>query len=188
MSRPRIIGIHAPAPQSGKSTTAKILHEKFGYQIFPFADTLKMMVRPILTALGYSPDEIIRMERGDKRDIIRGINIELRFLYQTIGTDWGREIVHKDMWTIVWEEKVSRILSDPTLDISIVADDVRFPNEIEAIYRLGGEMWDITRPGTVKGTNHSSEHSISASVMFDVRLVNDGTVDDLEQKIGQALR
>jgi hypothetical protein len=41
----------------------------------------------------------------------------------TLGTEWGRDLVHADIWTRLW---AARAECFPL----VVADDVRFPNEV----------------------------------------------------------
>jgi hypothetical protein len=63
--------------------------------------------------------------------------------------------------------------------------DVRYPNEAERVLRLGGETWEIVRPG-LESDGHSSENPLPRELVTRV-IVNDGTVDDLREKVVAAL-
>ena len=53
-------------------------------------------------------------------------------------------------------EEIQRYLGDKL----IVIDDVRFPNEREAILRLSGEVFFIVRPNSLSISNHTSETAL----------------------------
>jgi hypothetical protein len=54
---------------------------------------------------------------------------------QTLGTEWGRDLIGPDFWVGIWEAKVRQLLRG---GVNVVADDCRFPNELAAALRLGG--------------------------------------------------
>jgi hypothetical protein len=53
------------------------------------------------------------------------------------------------------------------------------------VLRLGGETWEIVRPG-LESDGHSSENPLPRELVTRV-IVNDGTVDDLREKVVAAL-
>ena len=175
MTRPRLIGLYASAPRSGKSTVANYLNRQFGYEIVPFAQTLKRMVRPLLVNCGYSEEEIIDMEASDKLMTVRGLGVTLRHLYQTLGTDWGRKMVNENLWTIVWRQKVATLLAES--DGYVVVDDVRFENEAREVRGFGGEMWRIFRHPVTPGA-HVSEGGLE-NYRFDRLIYNYGSIEEL---------
>jgi hypothetical protein len=63
----------------------------------------------------------------------------------------------------------------------IVFTDVRFQNEADFVREQGGIVVRIVRPGQIAG-NHESELNQS-EVAADIEIVNDGTVEDLHNKI-----
>jgi hypothetical protein len=171
----KIIGLYSPAPGSGKSTIATYL-EDYDYSVVPFAGFLKGMVRALLVELGYTPARTTEMIR-QKDLIVPGINIRMRTLMQTLGTEWGRNTLDQDFWINCWKEKVKSYRS------LVVADDVRFPNEALAIKEMGGEVWKIVRPGTENNENHSSEGQLDHWDGFSRIIVNGGSIDDLYHKL-----
>ncbi len=183
-SAPRLIGLYSPAPSSGKSTVASYLTEH-GFYTVPFARPIKLMVRTFLIQLGYGPTEIDHYLDAGKNDVIDGIRTMPRQLMQTLATEWGRQCVHPQVWLMCWERLAQQKLE---LGISVVCDDVRFPNEAALIRRLGGEVWHLSRPGTGRNTTHASEGGLDDYPLFDRHLVNNGSLFDLYDRVHEILQ
>lgn len=183
MTPPRLIGLYSPAPRSGKSTVAAYLTEH-GFYTVPFARPLKLMLRTFLIQLGYGPAEIDHYLDAGKNDGIPGIRTTPRQLLQTLGTEWGRTCVHPEVWLMCWERTAQQKLDT---GIPVVVDDIRFPNEAALVRRLGGQLWRIERPGTDRSTEHASEGSLDDYPLFDRRLINDGSLLDLHERVQQIL-
>lgn len=166
--------------RSGKSTAALLLVDHDFHKL-SFAGTLKKMTEVLLKDLGLSKDEIHRAMVSDKEAIIPQLGVSGRHVMQTLGTDWGRKMIHPDLWIKTTEIAISRHPED-----DIVFDDVRFDNEAEMIEKLGGKLIRLTRDGEGSGDNHDSEQGISDT--FEVEVVdNNGSEEDLENQIIAAL-
>lgn len=63
--------------------------------------------------------------------------------------------------------------------------DVRYPNEAQRILDLGGEIWEIIKPG-LKSDGHGSEVILPHNLVTK-SLINDGSVDDLRSLVAAAL-
>ena len=176
---PPIIGIYSPAPRCGKSTAASILWQRFGYIRVPFAETLKLMIRVMLEDAGYTANEIHRLENGDKKELMPFFNCDLRHLYTTLGTEWGRMLIHPDLWIKVWTAKVMKLNA---CGKRVVVEDVRFLNEIKTVLSRQGIMMRIDREGTQK-INHLSEAMTPMDSDFAITIVNNHTLEDFEQAI-----
>lgn len=184
----KIIGIYSSIPQQGKSTIREYLVNKYGFRHLPFARLIKQMVFTLLVQHGYRDEDAIRYIEVDKEvclDRLHGAPTA-RYLLQTLGTDWGRHQVHNDFWTSEWECKAG-VWSRS--GVSVVADDLRFPNEMEALKRLGGKSWRVERPGSVipKSASHESEGRLSL-MTFDRLINNEGCVKELYKKVDKALK
>lgn len=136
---------------SGKSTIAAEL-VKQGYQVVKFAGPLKAMLR----ALGLTDAEI----EGDLKEkpcpLLGGQTP--RHAMQTLGTEWGRNLVDPDIWVAAWQQAVRGVLSSGG---RVVVDDCRFRNELAAAMRLGGVAVRLVRDGA--GTvAHVSETGLDA--------------------------
>ena len=171
----RIIGLYSPAPQSGKSTVAAYLEQQ-GYAIVPFAETLKLMLIPMLESLGYDNCGANYLVHQAKQVVVQDAGVSVRHMLQTLGTEWGRQCIHPEIWTRCWKGRADRF-------DAVVADDVRFPNEAKMIKLLGGEMWRIDRPDATNTFDHASEGSLNTYRKFDRYITNDGTVDELISKL-----
>jgi len=100
-------------------------------------------------------------------------------MMQTLGTEWGRACIHPDFWVMIARAKTQRIMN---YGMPVVIDDVRFANEATMIRELGGELWRIERPGIAYSGDHSSEGGLE-DITPDRVIVNDGTIDQLKEKI-----
>jgi len=95
-----------------------------------------------------------------------------RWAMQSIGTEWGRKLIGEDIWIRAWKNTL------PTG--AVVCDDLRFPNEAEAVKSMGGKIIRITRPGFEHNATHESEkHELPC----DLELRNDGTLETLISRL-----
>lgn len=168
----QLIGLYAPVMQSGKSTVANAL-AGHRYVTVKFAGPLKSMLTTLLMMRGASQDAAIRMVEGDlKEQPTRYLDGKSpRYALQTLGTEWGRDIMGTDFWVNCAMAQADRLMAD---GYNVVMDDVRFPNEAQAIKARGGLVVKITRPSIQPPENaqHASEGAL-ADFPFDLELVND---------------
>src|SRR3974390_129308 len=129
----RIIGLTGKL-KSGKSEAAKILCAR-GFTRVRFAGTLKAM----MYCLGLNEDQIEGNLKETPCDLLCGKTP--RYAMQTIGTEWGRDTIGRSLWVNAWKHAVSKQRDF----IPVVADDVRFDNEVEAVRSLGGIVVRIQR-------------------------------------------
>ena len=93
-----------------------------------------------------------------------------RHALQTLGTEWGRDLISPDFWLTTWRNQV---LAQLTRGISVVTDDLRFPNEANTVFDLNGTTIRIDRPDLrPTTTTHPSEGNLS-DWPFDLYLTND---------------
>jgi len=144
----------------GKDTAARALEEQ-GFVNLKFAEPLKDMLRVLFKHCGFGPEIIERMIDGDLKEI--GIAAlggrSPRYLMETLGTDWGREMVTDDIWVSLTKTKAS-------LAGKAVITDVRFENEVEAVRELGGMLVRIERPSLPKEIGHASTKAIDDLPVF----------------------
>lgn len=174
----KIIALYSPAAQSGKSTIAHALNG-VGYRTIKFAGILKDMIRTMLLGAGIPYDVVERMVEGDlKEKPIRfpGFEVTPRHLMQTLGTEWGRGI-NANLWADLTINKAASASG------KVIIDDMRFPNEFEAVKAAGGTTILVTRPGVERPANcHPSEGQLDA-FPFDHHVINDGSVDKLTTQV-----
>ena len=124
-----------------------------------------------------------------------------RIALQLVGTDLWRNQFHDGIWLLSFEKKLLSIKED------VMITDCRFPNEIELIQRLKGKIvrvkrgedppwWDLAvednarlgeahykpmLPRTYPEV-HASESSWAGCIEDHV-IINDGTLEDLEETV-----
>ena len=116
-------------------------------------------------------------------------NHEVRRLLQKLGTDVGRKMFGENVWVDYASRKIDKLRSEGK---SVILTGIRFPNE--AIMISGnmmngpaGQLVWVDRPD-IKDTSlltHASE--AMGQEVFDIVLVNDGTLLDLYAKVEKTL-
>lgn len=171
---PRIVAFTGLAG-SGKSTATKYLVERHGYTLVKFAGPLKDMMR----AIGLGEEQI----EGDLKEtpsrLLQGKTP--RHAMQTLGTQWGRECIGEDFWIFLWEHSA---LQNTDKGNRVVVDDCRFPNEAEAIRKLGGVVIKLEGRGGISGS-HASEAGCGA---HDAIVDNDGCITGLYASVEETVR
>ncbi len=169
------IGI-AGAAGSGKTTAANYLVKKYNFKILGFATPLYKLgeihskVTPVdwlgavvdwadeyLLPLGYSTSErwwfiYKTLDIMDETPIVR--NKKNRTLLQFIGTEVGRGL-DENLWTNIFENKVEELG-----DVSIVNDNLRFPNEFECLDRLGFVTIFIDVPLEMRNLRYVQQYGV----------------------------
>jgi hypothetical protein len=158
--------------QSGKTTCANRL-ESFGWKRVSFADPLKYM----LSDLGVPGGCLWGDRKEEPLEILGGKSA--RYAMQTLGTEWGRDLIWGEIWLSAWERKVRSILSRGG---RVVNDDIRFPNEFELIRKMGGTIVKVERPGVSTEHTHSSESHYD-NLNEDLLIKNGGTVEALKASL-----
>ncbi len=179
----KIIGLNGKAG-SGKDTLADLLINHKGYtkewHRYSFANPLRQMLS---VGLGINMD--IMSDPKKKNDPKYGyMGKSARYLLQTLGTEWGRNLVDQNIWINEFERR-SKYFDDNNTE-GIIVTDCRFENEADAIHKLGGIVVNITRPNnpyTKKVKDGGVESHLSEKELpkekIDYYLINDGKPDQL---------
>lgn len=151
---------------SGKDTAGRGFTAA-GYVEVKFAGGFKAMLRAYLAYRGVDPERIERMMEGDLKEVpcVEFGGKTPRYAQQTLGSEWGRHLIHPDLWVDTALDRAKR-------ETRVVITDCRFPNEAEAVRRAGGKIMRIERPGHPVDLSHESERHI-AKIPADITLVND---------------
>jgi hypothetical protein len=171
---PRVVGFAGYAG-AGKNAAADAL----GGLVLGFADPLYAGLAVMLGV----PESALR-DRATK-ELPLPLGRSPRHLLQTLGTEWGRDLVRGDLWIYRARQRVAEAAR---LGADVIAfSDVRFANELAFIRgELGGQVWWIDRPGVVGGS-HPSENSLTAD-QCDRVIRNDGSRDQLTWAVLEAWR
>lgn len=157
---------------SGKTAASLALQDN-GFRLLSFASTIKKMANVLLRDAGLTDIDIAHA--GDhKEDVLPVIGVSYRNLLQTLGTEWGRSLVHENIWC-----KVARKMLESTLG-DVVFDDVRFANEAELIRSMGGVIIHIHRPDLDSDDEHVSEN---VTLPSDHVIINNASMADLYRQV-----
>jgi len=170
----RIVGIVGIAG-SGKTLVARHMVERHGFVRSRFAAPLKAM---LMVGLGLTEAQVDGDQKTAPLAVAGGCTA--RHLMQMLGTEWGRRMVHSDLWVNRWRELTA--LSDAA---EMVVDDVRFPNEAAAIRAEGGQIWRIVRPGLAT-MDHPSERG-GRQIEEDVLIANATTIPEMLRSVDSAV-
>jgi hypothetical protein len=172
-----LIGLCGPAG-AGKNTVAELLPD---VKVMAFADPLYSCIS---TITGLTVRQL--QDRTTKETPIPWLGKSPRQLLQTLGTEWGRNSVHEEIWVNATMQRVAAYASQ---GISVCITDVRFDNEAQAVLEAGGEVWRVVRPGwrcLGEGeASHSSEAGVSDHLVTRI-IDNSGSLDDLREQLAAA--
>lgn len=210
----KIIGICGLAG-SGKDTVADMICKKYeNWKEMAFADALKDAVSVLFgwdRNMVYGKDGNLRKKREEVDKFWAkelGIdNFTPRVALQMIGTDVFRNHFNDKFWLICLKKKIKDNIGHT------VITDVRFPNEMEMIREMGGQIIQVIRgelPQWYKEAEeinikmkelpylnknllieqssklsdiHPSEYSLAGLIDADYVIHNDGSLSDLEKSV-----
>ena len=132
---------------AGKTTVANILHKEHNFHKLAFSDTLKDVVSSIF---GWdrellSGDSVESREYRETPDaswsLAFGYPVTPRLMLQKVGTEGLRDVIHQNIWVVSLQR---RLLNYEDGD-NLVIHDVRFPNEIAMLKKLGASIVRVER-------------------------------------------
>ena len=178
-----VIGIAGRAG-AGKDTAADVVEAVAGFERIAFADP----VRAGLAAMfdGYGIGEYL--QPGRKEEPIPGLHgHSARTLMQTLGTEWGRDRVNRNIWTqaLVRQVRIAEELGAP----GVVIPDVRFPNEAYAVHSMGGEVWRIHASERLGAGRHGHRSELEVDLLVaDQEVPNHRGLDEFRERVHTQLR
>lgn len=170
-----LIGLAGRA-RVGKDTVARYLAAHLTLISYAFADPLKQAMAGMfhLTAA--------QLEGAEKEQPLPWLGKSPRELMQLLGTEWGRDLVHPQLWLLLAEQNLQLLVEHDQAMKGVVIRDVRFNNEADWIRSKGGVILHIYRPDAAAVAEHPSEAGI-ARCSSDFGLANDGTLEELYDKL-----
>jgi len=142
MSKFKVIGL-VGVSGSGKSVVARHLQDSNSHPRV-YRARLAGPIKTMLRAMGLSRDDVDGLNKELVHPLLQGNSP--RYAMQTLGTEWGRDTIGKNIWIDILFHSLE---NGRSVDVAII-DDVRFPNEILAIKDRGGVIWRIDRPNNEK--------------------------------------
>ena len=203
-----------------KSTASNEIQS--GFKIKKFADKLKDLVCMLIGCtreqledrefkekeLGEEWDRVIssdgKVHLPDDYPDLEYSKLTPRLLLQLLGTEYGREIIHPNIWVNSLMSEYFCVQSDLApngIDCpNWIITDMRFPNEMEAVKKKGGITIRVNRPCDIcggsgyhkmscpvsKSGEHYSEKALD-NAEFDYVIDNNGTIEELIVKIKDIL-
>lgn len=174
---------------SGKNTVANILAREHGYRRFAFADSLKDAVATIFMwprglLEGDSDASRAFREKPDPWWSAKfGYEVTPRLILQKFGTEACRNNIADNIWIASMEKRMAGYQD-------VVITDVRFPNEIEFVKRMGGKIIWVRR-GKMPTEAEMSKMHISETAWtnqeFHCGLDNNGSIEDLKVNVKECL-
>jgi len=115
--------------------------------------------------------------------------MSVRELLQKLGTEAMRDGLHEDVWVnALFADYRGPKMSEYNPSNWIITD-MRFPNELEAVVERKGITIRVNRNNGTRAIDinpHPSETSLD-DAKFDYEIINDGSIDDLIEKVRQIL-
>lgn len=161
---------------SGKGTVAKMMNESNEFTLVSFASALKDVVAWLFNfdremIEGETMESRLWRESDDNE-----FNMKPRYLLQTIGTD-----VFKSLDEMIWINAFFKNIKNK----KIIVTDARFLNELESLSKYNIRFINVknNRLETHRLETHRSEVEHLMFNKYDYIIHNDGTLDDLREKL-----
>lgn len=157
-----IIGLVGYA-NSGKTSIAKSFSVgRIDTNIINFSQSLYDMMK----VLGIKQEEIDdKIKREQPHHLLGGKTVISALI--SLGTCWGRDLIHKNIWVNVAVNKVKNNKIN-------IFENVRFMNEAEAVKNLGGHLIYIERPNLEVNLDRASEIEVA-----DIREICDYEIQNI---------
>lgn len=171
MQKSLVIGIHGFA-RTGKDSVANFILAHRGGYLYSFADPIRAMLMPI----GVDMKDPYWQDR--KEDVIPALGVSPRRMMQTLGTEWGRELINPDLWLILAKQRLLNY------GAGMIIADVRFENEATWVRKQGGRVIHVIRTAAAPVATHASENGLEYKAEEgDVILLNEGSLQELQQHV-----
>lgn len=176
-----ILGLAGPIGV-GKTTLAQQLGQR-GFVRVPFAEAIREEVlakfpRTLRAHLLSKDEQLVFLTDAEwldrvSRALLTKTDPFFRAILQEMGTE-VRRADDPDYWVKRWTERVRGLER-------AVADDMRFPNECQAVRDLGGWLIKVERAGYERRDGHESERALDDWKDWDMVVKNDGGLDQLTE-------
>lgn len=174
-----LIGLTGAAG-SGKTTAALYLARWQDFIHYAFAQPLKAMLAEGLNL------SAAQLEGAEKEAPLPWLGKSPRELLQTLGSEWGREMVHRELWLRVAQQNLDNLAECYPQAPGIVISDVRYEDEAAFVRERGGVLVHILRPDAAPVRGHTSEAGV-AIADNDLTIHNDGDLAGFRQQVRDAV-
>jgi len=171
-----LIGL-AGFARSGKDTVATRLVGRHGYFQDSFAAPIRRFVSQLLNITLEQLEKI-------KDDPYPLLNTTPRYMMQSVGTEWGRNLIDQNIWIKL---AMNRAEHYRKMGVPVVLSDIRFENEAQAVRDAGGIVIHVIRDKSIQVNEHASENGIYLHP-GDYGLENFGTITELFLGVDKILK
>jgi hypothetical protein len=186
-----VLGLLAKAGH-GKTTAAKYLQETYGAKIVSLATPLKRCAQKVMAF----SDEQLYGTQAQKEALDPRYGMSARTFLQRLGTEGLREEFGPNVHIQALVGLLERLDSVSEDHDVFVVDDVRFPNEVEALVKSddmhGGVIKIVCQDAPIRAGSHASESGIDEvpEELLAATIVSSSGegVYDLHNKLESALR
>jgi hypothetical protein len=170
-----IVGL-AGRKRVGKDSVANILINKYGYRNDSFANPIRKFIALLTNSV--NADETYQLD-ADKEEPIEWLGgISKRYMMQTLGTEWGRDLVHPEIWiNALW-----RRVDVKNASVPLVISDIRYEDEAQSVREKGGWVVHVCRPGLPQTDMHETESNLYIK-KTDGIVYNDGDISALRSTV-----
>lgn len=170
-------------PGSGKDTFANFLiQSEMNWSKVSFAAPLK---RGLSTMFNIPLEDIENPTLKNAPNYKFGHSI--RYMAQTLGTEWGRNLIKESVWIDLAEEAIHHAWNN---NQNVINTDLRFENEAIKVKELGGIIVHIIRPenkfndeNNMHGAKEHKSNIILDSKYIDYTIINNGSLEDFHKNI-----
>lgn len=166
----------------GKDTAALHLLRHYNFETYSFAAPIK---RALVSMFDFSFEHV---EGELKEKDLAWLGVSPRRLMQTLGTEWGRNLIGEDVWIKTLEQDIRndmRMVGQTWGGAAI--SDVRMHNEAAWVRGQGGVIVHIQRNVATSVAPHITEVGLER-VAGDVVITNNGSLCDFENKLDGLMR
>ena len=186
------------------------------FKIKKYSDKLKDMVCILIgctreqledqtfkaTPLGEEWRRVIDLRTGkfadtdiiEVQNIARNHVLTPRDILQFLGTDFGRDMIHPNVWiNSLFADYHSGIKMSDYTESKWIITDSRFPNDVERVKSLGGITIRVNRKSNILPCvghefQHPSETALDDYKGFNYTINNNGSIDDLIEVVKEILK
>lgn len=202
-----IIGLTGQAG-SGKDTVAQFIAKDANYCIISLADKIKKI---LYKEFGFTKEQLWGPsgKRLDPHKFLKrndGTPLNARYGANTLGTQWGRDLIHEDVWVEFTLHQIKIIQNDIKNGYCgrytpcdgwesgiysykhFIIPDIRYLNELLTLKnKAKAKIIRIIRPGAELTGEYALHSSATEMLTFDEKdidytIYNNGTLEELEEK------
>lgn len=145
--------------------------------------------KSMLAAIGIPEDSLFGNDEQKSVPLPQFGGVTGRHLMVTLATEWGRNMIHPDIWVMVMEHELEEVKQSAFMETyipTVIIDDLRFQNEYDFLKSKGAFIIGVERgelPGSMLDQHISEQLPYRFEELGIPVLKNDSTLAELHQKV-----